>query len=251
MPMLGHGCSQSNVPSSGATLIALTTGGELAKRAESASVPVWNFQHDGQPRSAVGFSFTLLLAALSRMGLLEFSPDELVDTVAAMRQQEAAIAAEVPVTSNLAKRMAGQLMDRWPTFIAADLLAPVARRWRTQVAEIAKAVAQYEELPEADHNMVAGVENPASLFGPTMVVFLRSTHNHPRNLARLAATREILMLEGFNTDVLEAQGASRLAQQWTCLHLGDYVSYYLAMAYQVDPTPVTAIEELKLRLRDE
>jgi glucose/mannose-6-phosphate isomerase len=234
-----------------ATAMAVTTGGELAKRARAAGAPIWRFEHDGQPRAAVGFSFGLLLAALSRLGLMRVEGDELTEAAEAMRQQETAIGAQVPVTSNLAKRMAGQLMDRWPTFIGADFLGPVARRWRTQVAEIAKAVGQFEELPEADHNMLAGVDHPESLIGPTMIVFLRSSLNHPRNLRRLQVTREILMVEGFNTDVLEAQGSSRMAHQWTCLHLGDYVAYYLAMAYQVDPTPVIAIEDLKLRLAQE
>lgn len=235
----------------GATAMAVTTGGELEARAQAAGAPVWRFEHQGQPRAAVGFSFGMLLAALARLGLVEVGLDRLSGAVAAMRNQEASIGADVPVAGNLAKRMAGQLMDRWPTFIGADLLAPVARRWRTQVAEIAKAVGQFEELPEADHNMVAGVQHPESLFGPTMVVFLRSSLNHPRNLKRLEATRDILMVEGFNTDILEAQGDSRLAHQWTSLHLGDYVAYYLAMAYGADPTPVTAIEDLKQRLAQE
>jgi glucose/mannose-6-phosphate isomerase len=33
------------------------------------------------------------------------------------------------------------------------------------------------------------------------------------------------------------------------LHLGDYIAYYLAMAYQVDPTPVKMIESLKLEMK--
>jgi glucose/mannose-6-phosphate isomerase len=235
----------------GATVLAVTTGGELAERAQHAGVPVWRFEHDGQPRAAVGFSFGLLLSVLARLGLVTVESETLSGTIAAMREQERTIGSQVPVAGNLAKRMAGQLMDRWPTFIGADFLAPVARRWRTQVSEIAKAVGQFEELPEADHNMVAGVDHPESLFGPTMVVFLRSSFNHPRNLKRLEETRSILMVEGFNTDMLEAQGGSRLAHQWTSLHLGDYVAYYLAMAYQTDPTPVTAIEDLKQRLAQE
>ena len=232
----------------GASALAITTGGALAERAEAAGVPVWRFVHDGQPRSAVGFSFGLLLSALSRMGLVRFEGADLEQTVQAMRSQMETIGAQVPVADNLAKRMAGQLMDRWPTVIGADFLSPVARRWRTQLAEVAKALAQFEELPEADHNMVAGVENPRHMFGPTMVVFLRSSLYHPRNLQRVSVTRKVMMLEGFNTDILEALGDSRLAHQWTSLHLGDYVSYYLAMAYGSDPTPVPAIEDLKVQL---
>jgi glucose/mannose-6-phosphate isomerase len=193
---------------------------------------------------------SLLLAALARMGGLPDPRTEVLQAVEAMRVQQPALRAETPVVKNLAKRMAGQFMDRWPVVLAADLLAPVARRWRTQVSELAKAVAQFEQLPEADHNLVAGVENPEKLFERTLAVFLRSTFNDPRNARRLEATRQIMMVSGFNTDLLEAPGPSRLAQQWTSLHLGDYIAYYLAMAYGVDPTPVMAIEDLKLRLRE-
>jgi glucose/mannose-6-phosphate isomerase len=129
-------------------------------------------------------------------------------------------------------------------------LAPVARRWRTQRAELATALAQFEALPEADHNMVAGVMQPEQLFGSTMILFLRASLADDRNLRRVEATRSVLMLEGFNTDVIEAVGETRLAQQWTCLHYGDYTAYYLAMAYGIDPTPVEAIEDLKRRLKE-
>ncbi|MCJ7513514.1 MAG: hypothetical protein MUO23_11155, partial [Anaerolineales bacterium] len=156
--------------------------------------------------------------------------------------------AQVPAASNPAKRMAGQFMDRWPVIMGAGVLAPVARRWRTQLAEIAKSVGQFEALPEADHNMLAGVQNPESLITRAMVLLLRSSLDHPRNLLRLEATRQILMVEGFNTDILDAHGPSSMAQQWTALHFGDYVAYYLAMAYAVDPTPIPAIEGLKQQL---
>ena len=84
-----------------------------------------------------------------------------------------------------------------------------------------------------------------------MALFLRAGLRHPRNLRpAIEATRQVLMVEGFNTDEVDGRrDDGRLAQQWTCLHFGDYVAYYLAMAYGVDPTPVAAIEDLKARLR--
>jgi glucose/mannose-6-phosphate isomerase len=230
-------------------LMTVSTGGELLRRAESADVPAWRFEHHGQPRAAVGFSFGLLLAALVRLGLAPDQGDAVAAASADMRAQAATLRAEVPVVHNPAKRMAGQWMGRWPTVIGAEFLAPVARRWRTQISEIAKAVAQFEELPEADHNLVAGVVHPEALFGQTMVVFLQGAGLHPRNRLRLDTTREILMVEGFNTDVVKAAGETPLSQQWTCLHFGDYSAYYLAMGYGIDPTPVAAIEGLKGRLR--
>jgi glucose/mannose-6-phosphate isomerase len=233
---------------SGAQLLAITTGGALGRAAEAERVPTWRFEHDGQPRAAVGYSFGLLLAALARLGLLPDPSQELEGAVAILREWQEPLRASSPVAQNAAKRMAGQMMGRWPTVIGAGLLAPVARRWRTQIAELAKAVAQFEILPEADHNMVAGVVNPESLFAQTMVVFLQGSQLHPRLQQRVEATRRVMMLEGFNTDVVKASGDSRLAQQWTALHFGDYTAYFLAMAYSVDPTPVDAIEALKAQL---
>jgi glucose/mannose-6-phosphate isomerase len=96
--------------------------------------------------------------------------------------------------------------------------------------------------------MIAGVVHPEPLFANTMVVFLQAHHNHPRNQRRIEITRSVMMLEGFNTDLIMAVGESRLAQQWTSLHFGDYTAYYLAMAYGVDPTPVAALDDFKSRL---
>lgn len=234
---------------SGAQALAITTGGKLAERAEEAGVPVWRFDHSGQPRAAVGYSFGMLLAVLAKLDLIDDQSDPIEHAVETMRLQQQDLEADVPAVKNPSKRMAGQFVERWPVIIGAEILGPVARRWRTQIAELSKAVAQFEILPEMDHNMVAGVEAPEILFDKSMVVFLRAAAYHPRNLLRADISREIMMVEGFNTDSYTALGDSPLAQQWSALHYGDYVAYYLAMAYGIDPSPVRAIEDLKQRLK--
>ena len=231
-------------------LLTLTTGGELARRAKQDGVDLWQFAHQGQPRAAVGFSFALLLAVLHRLSVLPDPSVELAATVEAMKTQQAGLQAAAPAVHNSAKRLAGQFVDRWPLVLGSGVLAPVARRWRTQLAEIAKSVGQFELLPEADHNMLAGVLHPEALITRAMVLVLRSSLDHPRNILRAEATRQVLMVEGFNTDLLDGVGPSAMAQQWTALHFGDYVAYYLAMAYGVDPTPIPSIASLKQRLAD-
>jgi glucose/mannose-6-phosphate isomerase len=128
------------------------------------------------------------------------------------------------------------------------MLAPVARRWKTQLNEIAKTGAGFEALPEADHNALAGLVNPPVLM-QTMSLFLQSPSDHPRNHLRLELTRRGFMVEGLNTDVYNANGESALAHIWTALHFGDYLAYYLAMVYEVDPTPVDALQTLKATLK--
>jgi glucose/mannose-6-phosphate isomerase len=229
----------------GCRLMALSTGGTLAEAAQEAGAPVWTFEHKGQPRAAVGYSFGLLLAALYRMGLIEDPSAELVSAVAAMREQQVILAAGSSVERNPAKRMAGQLYGRWITVLAADYLNPVARRWKGQMSEIAKAWAQFEFLPEADHNTLAGLENPEEVLPRMITLFLRAPSNHPRNRLRLELTRKTFMAEGRATDYIDAKGDNPLAHMWTALHFGDYSAYYLAMAYEVDPTPIEALVHFK------
>jgi len=37
---------------------------------------------------------------------------------------------------------------------------------------------------------------------------------------------------------------------WSLLQIGDYVAYYLALHYGVDPTPVEALTQLKQTLAE-
>jgi glucose/mannose-6-phosphate isomerase len=232
----------------GCRLLAVCTGGELEQRAIDRRVPVWKFTHAGQPRAAVGFSFGLLLAVFARMGLIPDPEKELLEALAGMRSQQETLRAQVPVAQNLAKRIAGQLVGRWVNVYGSGILAPVARRWKGQVNELAKAGAGFEFLPEADHNALAGLENPEVLM-QTMTLFLRAPSDHPRNHLRADLTRHGFMIAGLNTDVYNANGESRLAHLWTALHFGDYMAYYLAMAYGMDPTPVDALQNLKAALK--
>lgn len=230
-------------------LFAITTGGQLLQAAQNAGAQIWQFDHKGQPRAAVGYSFGLLLALFSRSGLIPDPSEELAEAITTMKTEQTNLKVDSPAEQNPAKRLAGQCFGRWVAVLGSEHLAPVARRWKGQISEIAKAWAQFEFLPEANHNTLAGVVNPEDALSKTMVLFLRARAYHERNQLRTNITKEIFMLEGLSTDFFDAKGESRLAQLWTTLHFGDYLSYYLAMAYGVDPTPVEAIEGLKARLK--
>lgn len=229
----------------GCLRLAVTTGGKLAQAAQESQATLWQFDHQGQPRAAVGYSFGLLLAAFARLELIPDPSRELDMTIHALEDRQKEFGPEVPVTQNPAKRQAGQLIDRYVTIIASGSLGPVARRWKGQISELAKAWAQFEFLPEADHNTLAGIHNPEARLNELIVMFLSAPTDHPRNQLRSELTRKTLMLQGIGTDMIRATTNSTLANQWILLHFGDYMAYYLAIAYGYDPTPVESIESFK------
>jgi glucose/mannose-6-phosphate isomerase len=229
--------------------IALCTGGELARRAAQYGTPLWQFEHSGPPRAAVGFSFGLLLAAFARLELVPSPKKEVADAIASMQQQQQALLPQVSSSQNPSKRLAGELVGRWVTVFAAGPLSSVARRWKTQINELAKAGASFEALPEADHNTLAGTLHPPEAKARTMAIFLRAPSDHPRYRLRLELTQQGFMQKGLSTQSHGAQGATALAHLWTVLSFGDFTAYYLAMAYGVDPTPIAALEELKAEMK--
>jgi len=227
-------------------IVVVCTDGELAKRAKANNIPVWTFDHAGQPRAAVGFSFGLLLAMFQRLGFIPDQKEAVDDALASMRRTQQHLKADVLAVKNPAKRYAGQLMGRWVTFMASGLMTAVARRWKSQINLVAKAGANFESIPEADHNTLAGTLNPQeTLNAHTMTLFLRAPSDHPRNRLRSDLTRQAFMLEGMNTDYVDARGNTPLAHMWTLILFGDYMSYYLAMGYGVDPTTLKALVDFK------
>jgi glucose/mannose-6-phosphate isomerase len=232
-------------------IIVVCTGGELANRAKENNIPVWTFDHAGQPRAAVGFSFGLLLAMFQRLGFIPDQKSAIDDALASMKKSQEHLKADIPATNNPAKRYAGQLVGRWVTIMGSGLLSTVARRWKGQINEVAKAGANFEFLPEANHNTLAGTINPQMVLNAhTMTMFLRADSDHPRDRLRSDLTRKAYMLEGLNTDFVDGRGTTPLAHMWTLILFGDYMAYYLAMAYGVDPTPIQALIEFKKAMAD-
>jgi len=225
----------------------ISTGGELTKRAAEKNIPAWKFDNKGvADTAAIAYPFGLLLALFSR---LAFIPDPAVDVaeaIAMMKRSQQHIRADVLAAKNPAKRYAGQLVGRWVTFVGTENLAPAARRWKTQINQLAKAGANFEIIPEANHNTLTATINPnQTLNAHTMTLFLRAPSDHPRNRLRSDLMRQAFMLEGLNTDVVDARGDSLIANLWTLILFGDYMAYYLAMAYGADPSEEDAFVNFK------
>ncbi len=235
----------------GCRIIVICTGGELAKRADENKIMRISFEHTGQPRAAVGFSFGILLGIFVNLGLIPNQAEDVASAVAWMKRSQGHFHADVPAVKNPAKRYAGQLMGRWVTVFGAGMLVPVARRIKGQINEHAKSVANFDALPEADHNSLEGLTHPAEVLMPhAMNLFLRAPSDHPRNRVRIDLTKQTFMVEGANTDFLDARGDTRLAHMWTLILFGDYMAYYLAIAYKVDPTPVKRLVNFKTALKE-
>ena len=232
----------------GAKLLAITTDGKLAQQARELRVPLLTFRYQSQPRAALGYSLVSLIGVVQKLGFIGDKAADLEEAAVVLEALQEEIRETVPVTKNPAKQLAKRLYGHLPVIYGAGCLAEVAHRWKTQFNENAKAWSFFEPLPELNHNAVVGYQFPKDLAERILVVMLVSSLDHPRHKARFQVTQEILTRYGIACETIEPRGESPLAQMLSAIHFGDYVSYYLALLYEIDPTPVKVIDYLKKRL---
>ena len=232
----------------GLPLAVVATGGALGALAEEHGLPYLRYAAPGQPRAAIGFGIGLLHELLRIAELLD-SPAEALSLVAEEAETLLErIGPSVPTERNPAKQLAWSIFGRIPVVFGAGPMAAVARRWKTQFNENAKAWAAFERMPEANHNAIEGTLNPREQGDALYVVELRSRDEPTEVAERYRVVEELLAERATNRSTIWAEGSVLPARVVNTVAYGDLVSVYLAILYQTDPTPVTLLSMLKERL---
>ena len=232
----------------GAKTLAMTTGGRLGEIAESSNIPVFKIEYKAQPRAALGYSFIPVLGILQNLGLFSDKSADIDEAVRVLEDLSSKLDEKAPVSDNPAKQLAERLCGRLPVIYGAGITAEVAHRWKTQINENAKAWAFYEVFPELNHNATVGFPLSPEVAQMIRVVLLRSPLLNERVNLRYEVTCELLKRAGVEYEYVDSLGKSALAQMMSLVMMGDFASYYLAILYKVDPSPVEVINYLKDRL---
>jgi glucose/mannose-6-phosphate isomerase len=225
--------------------VVITTGGRIAELAQAKGVPCITYEYPNVPRDAFGHGLLRLIAVAQTAGMFEVAPGRIEAAVEAMKKQREGIEASVPEAHNVAKNCARVFEDAIPYVVAGGFMAPVARRWRTQINENADVISFWDELPELDHNLVVGLNHPADILRSIRAIFLDHESLHPRTRLRYDLTSQIFDRAGITTGRHLSPQPDPLAAQLCAVHFGDLVSYYLAMLKGTRPVEIENINWLK------
>ena len=230
----------------GCRLVAVTSGGSLAKLARGVRSPVIEVPGGIPPRYAFGYFFGIL-PSLGMDWVYGDLRGELERARAHLRDLRDHFVPKVPVTRNRAKALAVRLKGTTPVVYAAPPFDSIAKRWQTQFNENAKMLAFSSTLPEADHNEIVGwaLDASARHFTP---ILLRDPDETPEMRRRLDATAAMFS-KHTKVEQVRDDDEQLLGRMLGTLFLGDYVSLYLAALRRVDPAPMAPITELKARLK--
>jgi len=228
--------------------LIISTKGNLKDIAQSKNIPLFTFNYDAQPRTTLPFGFMGLLSFMQKLGFISNKSADIYDSFFVLEQLLQQIKHDIPFDNNQAKQIAYKLFGKLVIIYGAETTAEVAYRWKTQLNENSKAWSGYETFSELNHNTIVGYQFPQELNPMIHVVMLRSSKSSLHLLRRYEPTSCLLNQAQIKHSIIDACGDNLIAQILSLVLLGDYISYYLAILYKVDPTPIEAIDFLKREL---
>ena len=183
------------------------------------------------------------------MGLLEGAKVDLQETWQVLKELREEISPAVAEENNFAQQLARKMKDCitiiWGSSAHSDI---AAMRWKAQINENAKSPAYYNAFPELDHNELVGFEAPVELLAKLLIIILCDVDDHEQVKKRIRITGEIIREKVAGVIEIKTRGNSWLAKLYSLIYTGDYASFYLALEYGINPTPVKVIDYLKAEL---
>ncbi len=232
----------------GAKILCISSGGWVEKTAKQKKHPLIKVPGGPSPRAALGYSFFPLLIALSKLRLIKDKNREIQETLS-MLKTKAEEYGDPASSSNKALQLAEQLRGRiGVVYSSTERFDAVGTRWRGQMAENGKSLMWGHVLPEMNHNELVGWKALTEQMREMQVFFLRDVEDHPRVAIRMEITKKIIGEHTRNITDVQSEGKSLLTRMFSLVHLGDWVSFYLAILHNEDPMPVKVIDHLKNEL---
>lgn len=233
--------AMSQAMDKGAHVVAITSGGTMLKIAKAKGLDHIVIPGGNPPRTMLAYSFTQLFFVLKHFGIIELGFEA---SIARASQQ---------LTSGLAgmqaeaKALAQKLHGKRVVVYSEAATEAVAIRFRQQLNENSKELCWHHAIPEMNHNELVGWAGGDEHMA---VVIFRHKDDQERSQLRIEINKTIIAK--YTPHVFEAwsKGEDRVERQIYLIHLGDWITWYLAEEKGVDSTEIKVIDTLKAKLSD-
>ncbi|MHA1945773.1 MAG: bifunctional phosphoglucose/phosphomannose isomerase [Candidatus Hodarchaeales archaeon] len=224
--------------------ICIGSGGKIGEFCLRNQLPFFKIPSGYQPRASFPLLFFPILKILHSVNLVTMNSSEVQEVIKQLKSLQETIKPEIPIRKNEAKQIAAKLHNRIPVIWSPFLC--VANRFKCQINENSKQLALAEELPEFNHNHIVGFEGLLPEIPFTVVIFRFPSELSNVSL-RFEITKEIIEKKVEIVNIIIKEG-SLLTQLVTSTYLGDYISMYLALLNNQNPSTVDSIDYLKSQM---
>lgn len=224
----------------GAKIVVVASGGKLMDLAINYKLDHIKLPDDWpSPRACLGYSLVQQLAILNKLNLISNkSLNEVAISADQLEQDQDNI-------KEKAGRIAELLLGKLPVIYTTDRMESVAMRFRQQINENSKVLCWHHVFPEMNHNELVGWRDD---YKDIAVVIFRNADDYKSNVTRIDICKEIF--NNCTSTIIEmySKGNSLIERAFYLVHLGDWISVYLADLRNMDAIEVKVIDYLKSEL---
>jgi glucose/mannose-6-phosphate isomerase len=222
--------------SKNAKICCITSGGKIAAFAKTNHLDLIVIPGGMPPRACIAYSLVQLLFVLNLYGFTDNSfINAIKNSIKNLNEREAEIKKD-------AAKIAAVLHNKMPIIYCTAGNEGIAVRLRQQINENGKMLCWHHVIPEMNHNELVGWRKEDDNLS---VLILRDTEDYSRTQTRIEICKEIISKYTQNITEVYSKGATKLEKTLYMIHIGDWISCYLAELKQIDPVEVQVIDYLK------
>ena len=216
-------------------IFGITAGGKLLEALKDDNKNYYILPEGYPPRSATGYTLTVLVRLLDSSLLEGISVDLLQN-----------YSDQLSLEESTAHVLAKKIYSTIPIVVTEESLTSISFRLKSQLNENSKMLSYNITLPEMNHNEIVGWQGKEIDKNALSLVWIDIRYN--KNIKRMNITNNILkdrVASNNHIDVPSEIASQRLA---SCLYLVNYVdwlSYWCAYSHNVDIMNIDNIDILK------
>jgi glucose/mannose-6-phosphate isomerase len=210
---------------------AVTGGGKIAELMTENKLPFYlfdpKFNQCKAPRIGLGYTIFGPIMILAALEYLDLDRKSLLSAIEYLSKNIQYIQEKAYADSQ-------KLKDSIITFISTNHLSGAVHIARNQMNETAKTMSSFQLIPELNHHMLEGLENPKN--SKMKCVFYNSNMSHERNTKRLRITKSVF--DKLNVPYIEVSFdvKNKMEEFLSYLSYGSYLSFFLGIENGVNPT---------------
>ncbi len=227
----------SQVANTGAKIVCISGGGKLIALAKEKGYDYIQMPGDWpSPRACLGYSLVQQLYVLYKLNIIGKTViDQVKSSIDLIKYDQDEI-------KNKAEKIAALIKGKIPVIYTTDRMEAVAVRFRQQINENSKYLAWHHVIPEMNHNELVGWRD---VYDNLAVIYFRNKDDFRRNAVRMDINKEVISKYCDTIIEIYSKGQSLVEKSMYFVHLGDWISWYLAQERNVDALEVNVIDHLK------
>jgi len=221
----------------GLKTIVITSNGKLTILSRKNKNAVIKIPSGLVPRLAFPIMFLSLLNVLDNNAIIDSKQD-----IALLSAKFEPLNYE-----STGKQLAELLYAKLPLIYSTPKTYPIGLKWKTDINENTKIMAFHNVFSEFNHNELNGFSKLIANFA---VIIISDENESLKMRKRIDVVKTIIKKQGVKVQEIVLKGNNYLFKMFAGITIGLWISYFLALSYNTDPTPVYLIDELKKQLME-